>query len=234
MTINDMIGFIKAEGQRVPHLAQLFASGALNNPEWAEWLRASDDPIENRLIHLEMAISSALSDPPDQQPTNDLERRMARADKVRKQLKVLASSLQALEQEEGFTWSLVRSRHVDAACSRMAERFPSSAWRRSIPPAPRLTPGWEEGVRASVEALPALLDVMTEAVGEWGKSGGWPVRANKGERARRTYFVKSLCYQFRLRYSQPLHGLIASLAQVFFPSMGDLTAKVVQKIEKGA
>lgn len=237
MTIQDIKRLINAGGTLpggYKYLPKLVASGALDNPEWGEWEKACCDPLENRLAHLELSIGSALSNPPDQQPTTDRDRRKVRADRLKKQIAELANSLQALEQDESFTWSFVRARHVEVAVDRLAAKFPPSAWKRTIPPIPQLAPGWKGGVHASIEALPIVLEVMKEAVDDWEKADGWPVRTNKGERAARTNFVKVLCCQFRLRYEKPFHGLVASLATNFFPEMGTLSAKVVAKIESGS
>ena len=237
MTIQDINRRFRAGGTLpggYKYLTKLAASGALDNPEWGEWEKACCDPLETRLAHLELAIDSALSSPPDQRPMTDPGRRKLRADKLQKQITELTNSLRALERDEGFTWPLARQRYVEDAVDRLAARFPPSAWKRAIPPIPQLAPGWKGGVHASIEALPIVLDVMKGAVDNWEKANGWPVRTNKGERAARTYFVKLLCCQFRLRYGKPFHGLVASLANNFFPELGNLCAKVVAKIESGS
>lgn len=237
MTIQDIKRHINAGGTLpggYKYLTKLAASDALEYPEWGEWEKACCDPLENRLAHLELAIGTALSSPPDQRPTSAADRRKDRADKLRKQIAGLVNSLQALEQDEGFTWPLVRARYVEVAVDRLAARFPPSAWKRTIPPIPRLASGWKGGVHASIEELPIVLEVMKEAIDDWEKSDAWPVRTNKGERSARTNFVKVLCCQFRLRYGKPFHGLVASLATNFFPGMSTLSAKVVAKIESGS
>lgn len=232
MNVKDIQALIQAGDYKC--LPELLASGAFNNPEWEEWRKVGSDLLENRLGHLDGAISSALSDPPDPQPTRDARRRKARADKVRKQIQDLAKSIRSLERDEGFTWALSLAPCANAAARELAATFPLSDWRRSIPPSPRLGPGWEQGVHASIAATPILLEALKGAVNDWEARGGWPVRANKGVRAARTYFVKSLCYQFRMRYRTPLHGVVASLASEIFPSMPTLSAKVVARIEAGS
>lgn len=229
MNIKDIKALIKVGDYK--YLPKLLASGTFNNPEWGEWWKAGSDFPENRLGHLDWAISSALSDPPDPQPTRDARRRKAKADKVRKQIDDLAKSIRSFEKEEGFTWASALFPFSSTAARELAARFPLANWQRTIPPSPRLGPGWEQGVHAGLSATPILLEALKGAVNEWEARGAWPIRANKGVRAGRTYFVKSLCYQFRLRYGAPLHGVVASLANDFFPSMQTLSAKVVAKIE---
>lgn len=220
-------------GSRLPYeyLPQLAESKSFTDDDWVSWSRAGTDSLEHRLGHLDSALRGALSSPPDARPVKNRDKR---ADAIQKQIEALTQALHTLEQDEAFSWSFAMSRHCETAVSRIALKYPLAEWKRSIPPTPHLGQGWRHGVHASIESMPILLDTLGEVVEDWKSRGGWPIRAKRGEGSNRVYFVKSLCFSFRRRYKRPLRNFVASLAAEFFPTLGLLTERQVQRIEMGS
>lgn len=237
MDIKDLKALIRTgesfpDGLRRPYmfLGTVAKSKNFTVDDWKAWLRAGNDAVENRLGHLEMVLSRALAAAPDRHPVLDPAKRAQRADKIRKQVEALADSVRALERDEGMTWGHVISRFREGPCGEIAAKYPAEQWRRSIPPLVHLGEGWQRGVGASIESMPIILGTFEQAIEAWKVASTWQVRTNQGEKSARTYFVKLVRLSFEERYGRPLNKVVASLSNVFFQDLGQLTEQVVSQI----
>lgn len=214
-------------------LSRLADSNSFTDGDWKSWLRASLEPIDGRLRHLDMALQLGLSASPDQRPVREQAKRELRADRIRKQLAALAESIGELEQDEGFTWRSVIWKFRGDACRSVAARYPTSEWRRSFPPMVRLGEGWEHGVEASLESMPTMLQALELAVDAWESQSPWPVRANQGETQCRACFVRIVSGAFERRYKKPLNKVVAALANEFFPELVPLDERTASRLAHG-
>ena len=223
MDFKDIQAHIK-KGRTLPngrpskykHLPALMTSKTFDSATLISWAKVDGGPLHESLFWLDASIGSALGEQPDRRPVNDPVKRKARADQAKKLIVKLTEAIRSFETDEGFSWAIALSLHTQTPCRRLADLYPLTEWKRSIPPKPRLRPGWEEGVNASFLAMPLLLDELKSTVDAWEQREGWPIHASEGVGARKALFVRSLCASFRRAYKRPLHSFVANLANVYF------------------
>ncbi len=148
--------------------------------------------------------------------------RKGRAEKFSKKASALAADLESLNVHPDwrFHQRIIRDRMIETARSHFGIN-PTDVVQRTLPEfrKPVLRNDWEEGVHATIDALPELLKIVAATLSEWGAGSfdePWVGRPNN-QNADRTFFLKVLTDYFVDLYDAPLRGVTLDLGAAFFP-----------------